>query len=80
MVRTLTLIVSFFVAFAGVTASGIAFSSARITLSEREREFATLGALGFSAAEVARILALESAILVALALALGCLLAPRSPG
>ena len=74
MVRTLTLIVSFFVAFAGVTACGIAFSSARITLSEREHEFATLGALGFSAAEVARILALESAILVALALALGCLL------
>jgi putative ABC transport system permease protein len=74
MVRTLTLIVSFFVAFAGVTACGIAFSSARITLSEREHEFATLGALGFSAAEVARILALESAILVAFALALGCLL------
>jgi len=74
MLRTLTLIVSFFVAFAGLTACGIAFSSARITLSEREREFATLGSLGFSAAELGRILALESAILLALALPLGSVL------
>jgi putative ABC transport system permease protein len=74
MLRALTIIVSFFVAFAGLTAFGIAFSSARITLSEREREFATLASLGFSAAEVGRILALETAILVALALPLGSLL------
>jgi putative ABC transport system permease protein len=74
MLRTLTLIVSFFVAFAGLTASGIAFSSAWITLSEREREFATLASLGFSAAEVARILALENAILVPLAALLGSVL------
>jgi putative ABC transport system permease protein len=74
MLRTLTLIVSFFVAFAGLTASGIAFSSAWITLSEREREFAILASLGFSAAEVSRILALENAILVALALLLGSVL------
>src|SRR5262249_13542223 len=74
MLRTLTLIVSFFVAFAGLTAFGIAFSSARITLAEREREFATLGALGFSAAEVGRILALETALLLAVALPLGSLL------
>jgi putative ABC transport system permease protein len=74
MLRTLTLIVSFFVVFAGLTASGIAFSSAWITLSERKREFATLASLGFSAAEVSRILALENAILVGLALPLGSVL------
>jgi putative ABC transport system permease protein len=74
MLRTLTLIVSFFVAFAALTASGIAFSSAWITLSEREREFATLASLGFGAAEVSRILALENAILVGLALPLGSVL------
>jgi putative ABC transport system permease protein len=74
MLRTLTLIVSFFVAFAGVTAFGIVFSSARITLSEREREFATLASLGFSAAELKAILAGEMAILVALALPVGCVL------
>jgi putative ABC transport system permease protein len=74
MLRTLTLIVSFFVGFAGLTAFGIVFSSARITLSEREREFATLGALGFGAPEVSRILALETALLLAVAVPLGCLL------
>jgi putative ABC transport system permease protein len=74
MRRTLTIIVSFFVAFAGVTAFGIVFSSARITLSEREREFATLSALGYTASEVKRILGGEMAILVALALPLGCVL------
>jgi putative ABC transport system permease protein len=74
MLRTLTLIVSFFVAFAGLTAFGVAYSSARITLAEREREFATLGALGFGAAEIGRILSLETALLLALALPLGCLL------
>ena len=74
MLRTLTIIVSFFVAFAGLTAFGIAFSSARIALSEREREFAILASLGFSAAQVRGLLAGEMAILVALALPLGCLL------
>src|SRR6185295_12807311 len=74
MLRTLTLIVSFFVAFAGLTAFGIAFSSARITLFEREREFATLGALGFSAAEIGRILSFETALLLVVALPPGCLL------
>jgi putative ABC transport system permease protein len=74
MLQTLTIIVSFFVAFAGLTAFGIVFSSARITLSEREREFATLASLGFTAAEIRGILAGEMAVLVALALPLGCVL------
>jgi putative ABC transport system permease protein len=74
MLRTLTIIVSFFVVFAGATAFGIVFSSARIMLSEREREFATLASLGFTAAEIRGVLAGEMAILVALALPLGCVL------
>jgi putative ABC transport system permease protein len=74
MLRTLTLIVSFFVAFAGVTAFGIAFSSARITLSEREREFAILASLGFTEAQLRGILAGEVAILVAAAVVPGCAL------
>jgi putative ABC transport system permease protein len=74
MLRTLTLIVSFFVAFAAVTAFGIAFSSARIALSEREREFATLASLGFTAAELKCILAGEVAILAAAAAPPGCVL------
>jgi len=59
------------VAFAGLTAFGIVLASARITLSEREREFATLASLGF---RPARILAAEVASLVALALVPGCAL------
>ena len=74
MVRTLTIIVSVFVAFAGIAAFGIVYSHARIMLSERAREFATLAALGFSAREVAYILVAELAALVLLALPLGCLL------
>jgi putative ABC transport system permease protein len=74
MLRTLTLIVSFFVAIAGLAAFGIAFSGARIALSEREREFAILASLGFDARELGRMLALETVILLALALPLGILL------
>jgi putative ABC transport system permease protein len=74
MLRTLTLIVSFFVAFAGVTAFAIAFSSARIMLSESEREFAILASLGFTAAELKGILAGEVAILAAAAVPPGCAL------
>jgi putative ABC transport system permease protein len=74
MTRPLSIIVSLFVTFAGVTAFFIAFSGARITLAEREREFATLASLGFTVAEMRAILAGEMAILVALALPLGCIL------
>jgi len=74
MARTLTIIVSFFVAFAGLTAFGIVYASARIILSERERELATLTALGFSAVEVGYILIGELAVLVLFALPVGCLL------
>jgi len=74
MARTLTIIVSVFVAFAGIAAFGIVYSHARIMLSERAREFATLSALGFSAREVAYILVAELAVLVLLALPLGCVL------
>ena len=74
MARTLTIIVSVFVAFAGIAAFGIVYSHARIMLSERAREFATLSALGFSVREVAYILVAELAVLVLVALPLGCVL------
>jgi putative ABC transport system permease protein len=74
MARTLTIIVSFFVAFAGLTAVGIVYSVARIILSEREREMATLMALGFTTREAGYVLVGEIATLVLLALPLGCVL------
>jgi putative ABC transport system permease protein len=74
MARTLTLIVSFFVGFAGLAALGIVYSNARIILSEREPELAILTALGFSAGEVAYVFVGELTVLVLSALPIGCIL------
>jgi putative ABC transport system permease protein len=71
--ETLLIYVSFFVAFACTLAFGVVYNSARIALSERGRELATLRVLGFGRAEIAYILLGEVAILVFLALPLGCL-------
>lgn len=66
-------------AFAAVMAGGVAFSAARITLAEQERDLATLRVLGFSRAEVSYVLVGEIAALALLAtplgLALGAILA-----
>lgn len=61
-------------AFAAVMASGVAFSAARITLAEQERDLATLRVLGFSRAEVSYVLIGEIAALALLAGPLGLLL------
>ena len=60
--------------FACIIAFGVIYNNARITLSERVRELASLRVLGFTRAEVSYILLGELAILIALALPLGCLL------
>jgi putative ABC transport system permease protein len=52
---------------AAVIAFGVVYNSARISLSERARELASLRVLGFTRAEVFRILLLELALLTALA-------------
>jgi putative ABC transport system permease protein len=66
-------------AFAAVMAGGVAFSAARVTLAEQERDLATLRVLGFTRAEVSYVLMGEIAALALLAvplgLALGALLA-----
>lgn len=54
-----------YAAFAAIMAGGVAFSAARITLAEQERDLATLRVLGFTRAEVSYILIGE---LMALAL------------
>lgn len=66
--------ISFFVAFACALGFGVAYNSARIALSERGRELATLRVLGFRKPEVAYILLGEMALLVVLALPLGCVI------
>jgi putative ABC transport system permease protein len=73
MAETLLIFVSFFVVFACTLAFGVVYNSARIALSERGRELATLRVLGFGRAEIAYILLGEVALLVFVALPLGCL-------
>jgi putative ABC transport system permease protein len=62
------------IGFAIVIAVGIVYNGARISLSERGRELATLRVLGFQRREVAGILLGEQAILTILALPLGFLI------
>jgi putative ABC transport system permease protein len=59
------------VMFAGVIAFGVVYNSARVSLSERERELASLRVLGFTRAEISLILLGELAVLTVLALPVG---------
>jgi putative ABC transport system permease protein len=60
--------------FATIVAFGIIYNSARISLSERSRELATLRVLGFSRGEVGAVLIGELVILTLVALPLGLLI------
>ncbi|MBT8099781.1 MAG: FtsX-like permease family protein, partial [Gammaproteobacteria bacterium] len=62
-----------FTGFAGALAFGVAYNSTRIALSERGRELATLRVLGFTRGEITYILLSEVALLIFVALPLGCL-------
>jgi putative ABC transport system permease protein len=59
------------VLFAGAITFGVVYNTARIALAERARELGTLSVLGFTDAEVRRVLEGESWLLAALALAPG---------
>jgi putative ABC transport system permease protein len=52
--ESIGLIQKIYLTFATVVAFGIVYNSARISLSERQRELATLRVLGFSRARSAR--------------------------
>jgi putative ABC transport system permease protein len=71
MARTLTIILSFFVAFAGITAFAIVDATVRIALSERVRELAIMRVLGFGKGAAVFMLAGELGVAVVLALPLG---------
>ena len=62
------------VAFASIIAIGVVYNGARIALSERGRELASLRVLGFTTREVGALLLGEQAILAVLAVPLGWLL------
>ena len=62
------------VMFAGVIAFGVVYNSARVSLSERERELASLRVLGFTRAEISLILLGELALVTVAALPVGALI------
>lgn len=66
-----TTMASIYTGLAAVIAFGVIYNSARISLSERARELASLRVLGFTQGEVLWILLLELALLVVLAQPLG---------
>jgi putative ABC transport system permease protein len=63
MAENFTLITSFNVAFAVIIAFGVVYNAARISLSERSRELASLRVLGFTIGEISLILLGELALL-----------------
>ena len=63
MAQTLLIFVSFFVVFSCTLAFGVTYNAARIALSERGRELATLRVLGFTRAEISYILLGEIGLL-----------------
>jgi putative ABC transport system permease protein len=73
MAETIRIFVSFFIVFSCALAFGVTYNAARISLSERGRELATLRVLGFTRAEISYILLGELALLTFVALPLGCL-------
>jgi putative ABC transport system permease protein len=74
MAENMGTMLTFNVLFAGIIAFGVVYNAARVSLSERSRELASLRVLGFTRAEISLILLGELAVLTALALPVGGLL------
>jgi putative ABC transport system permease protein len=68
MAQNFELITTFNVAFAAIIAFGVVYNAARISLSERSRELASLRVLGFTIGEISLILLGELALLTLLAI------------
>ncbi len=71
MAKTILIYVSFFIVFSAALAFGVTYNAARIALSERGRELATLRVLGYSRREISYILVGEIGVLTFIALPLG---------
>jgi putative ABC transport system permease protein len=63
----ITTMASIYTALAAIIAFGVVYNNARISLSERSHELASLRVLGFTRGEVLRILLLELAVLTIIA-------------
>ncbi len=71
--ETIHIVTGFYVLFASLCTIGVVYNAARIGLSERGHELASLRVLGFSRSEVSYILLGEMLLLILLALPLGAL-------
>jgi putative ABC transport system permease protein len=71
LARSFAIFTTVLIGFASVIACAVVYNAARIALSERGRELASLRVLGFTRGEVALLLFGEQAILTVLALPLG---------
>ena len=71
---------AFNVVFACIIAFGVVYNTARVALSERGRELASLRVLGLTRAEISRILLGELAILTCAAIPLGLYIGNRLAG
>lgn len=69
--QTIGLLQMIYLVFATVVAFGIVYNSARIALSERQRELATLRVVGFTRGEVGTVLVAELVLLTAVSLPVG---------
>lgn len=74
MAENITIMTTVYITLSVIIAFGVVYNSARIHLSERARELASLRVLGFTRTEVSRILLVELAVLVAAAVPLGWVL------
>ncbi|MEI8089119.1 MAG: ABC transporter permease [Opitutaceae bacterium] len=72
--QSIGLLQQIYLTFAAVVAFGIVYNSARISLSERQRELATLRVIGFTRGEVAAVLVGELVMLTLIALPCGLLI------
>ena len=63
-----------FVVFSSLMAGGVAYSAARVTFAEQERDLATLRVLGFGRREVSYVLLAEIGALLLIALPVGSIL------
>jgi putative ABC transport system permease protein len=71
LAENMNLMVFINVLFSGIIAFGVVYNAARVSLSERARELASLRVLGFTRGEISLILLGELALLTAVALPLG---------
>jgi putative ABC transport system permease protein len=72
--RNIVIMTTVYVALSVIIAFGVVYNSARIQLSERARELATLRVIGFTRAEVSQVRLTELGVAVAAAQPLGWLI------